>query len=195
MSMSGWWSAAFAASATLFTKVIATRKSLKAYVRRIIPPSSAQPGWAFSQPCTSASPSFVLSRAMAGSLRPFHRPLPLGERARPSTVVHLRFERFSRPPGAANLLRVLPHACPDARQERGSCRGGLEIPRPYHRNPKDVRLVLHQEIVGARAPIHLEHRDGLPRVLGHRLRQLVGLQRDALEHRPGHVPEVGGAVE
>src|SRR5215472_16007505 len=150
MSMSGWWSAAFAASATRFTKAIDPRKSGKTFVRRIIPPSSAHPGWAFSHLCTSESLSFVRSRAMTGSLRPFHGPLPLRQGVGPCSGFHLRLEGLPCSPGSVNLLGVAPHAHPDAGQEGSTCGGGLEVPRSHHRATQDVRLVLHQEVVRAR---------------------------------------------
>src|SRR5215813_5509798 len=143
MSMSGWWSAASAASATRFTKAIAVRKSAKENVRRIIPCSSAQPGFFASQAWTSVSVSFVRSRAMVRLLRPLHRAMPLVQCSGSGRFIHLWTEGLPRPPGGPDLLRPRPDAHSDAGEERRARGGGLEVPGANHRHPEQVRLELH----------------------------------------------------
>src|SRR6266704_822052 len=78
-------------------------------------------------------------------------------------------------PGLENFLFVPPYAGAQAGQEGGAERRGLDDGRARDGHAQDVRLQLHEEIVGGRAAVDLEHGELAPAVLLHRRQDVVVL--------------------
>ena len=92
-------------------------------------------------------------------------------------LLHFRKEDAILLPVARNLLPAFPESNAESCQKGGSQGGGLNDLRPSHRGSQQIRLKLHEKIIGAGSPVHLETRDLVPRILlkaAHHIDCLVG---------------------
>src|SRR5436190_17297762 len=80
--------------------------------------------------------------------RPLERALPLVHPPLRLLALHPRLEPLCDFPLLRDFLAARPHAGGEARQIRRAESRGLENPRAHHRDAEQIRLELHEEVVG-----------------------------------------------
>src|SRR6185436_19434465 len=83
--------------------------------------------------------------------------IPAGEMFGDAGSVLRRLEVLLLAPGLLHLRLIFPDAGAEARQERGTEGGGLHQLGARDLDAEDVGLKLHQQVVGRRAAVDLEH--------------------------------------
>src|SRR5205085_3159463 len=99
--------------------------------------------------------------------------------------VHLRLPALVLTPVLPEVLLAVPQPGGETRGVGSAERGGLGNLRADHRDPKQVRLELHQQVVADHAAVYLERVQVNARVGIRRLDDLAALVGGRLERRPG----------
>ncbi len=86
-----------------------------------------------------------------------------------------------------HLVGAVPVTDGEAREERRAERGRFDHLRAYDRHAQDVRLELHEQVVGRGPTIHAQLAEIDARVLLHDVEDICHLERDAFERRAREV--------
>src|SRR5258706_10902282 len=92
-----------------------------------------------------------------------------------------RLENAIARPERGDLGFILPESDREPREVRCAERRGLRDARPHHRNAQQVRLDLHEEVVGGRPTADAQPGERDAGVGGHRFDQLRALEGDGFE--------------
>src|SRR5690606_19736153 len=90
--------------------------------------------------------------------------VPAGQVGVHGRAVRGRREPPRLAPGGGDLVLALPHAGRQAGQARGAEGRGLDDLGPRDGHAEDVALELHEQVVGRRAAVDLEHGERAPGV-------------------------------
>ena len=116
-----------------------------------------------------------------------HRFAPTGQQLCAGLLLHLRLVKAVQGPLGADILQVLPDAGGQARQIGRSQGGGLPNHGAADGAAHNVRLELHQEVVGGGAAVHPQLPELFAGVLLHSRQHVTGLVGDGFQGRPDDV--------
>src|SRR5262249_12345410 len=105
----------------------------------------------------------VSDRRRSGALQ---GSAPLEQMARARFRRNLGFKRTPDLPGSADLLLAFPNTCTQAAEKRRPKRSGLKVLRSNDLSAEEIRLELHQNVIGRRTAVHFEDENVPARVLG-----------------------------
>ena len=125
--------------------------------------------------------------------RASHRLVPLPQVASGVLFPHLGREHLVHVPLFLQFVDVFPITDGQPRQIGGAERRRLQYPRANHGATADVRLELHQEIVGYRPAVHADFSRPRVDVVLHRLQHVVHLVANAFQGGAGDVGRRGAA--